>query len=303
MQRERAVEVISLRRIKNMEITLEKIELVKDRTGVTYAEAKQALEENDGSVVDAIIDIEETVNAGKKESGIGDKGAAVFDKLKELVKKGNVARILVKKDDEIVLNAPVNAGIVGIAIAPLASVVAAVAAFGFKYTIEVVKTDGTIIDVSDAVSDTVSNVAEKSSEAAGLMRDKATELYEKGKSAYDEYSDKVKDSDIYGKAKDTAGGLKDKAEDFADDLKDRAEDLADKAKDRAEDLADRAKDKAEDLADKAKDKADGFKNKAGEAVEEAEEAAEETAEEVVEEAEDAVEEAAEEVKEAAEDEE
>ena len=28
-----------------MEITLEKIELVKDRTGVTYAEAKQALEE------------------------------------------------------------------------------------------------------------------------------------------------------------------------------------------------------------------------------------------------------------------
>ena len=33
-----------------MEITLEKIELVKDRTGVTYAEAKQALEEADGSV-------------------------------------------------------------------------------------------------------------------------------------------------------------------------------------------------------------------------------------------------------------
>ena len=27
-----------------MEITLEKIELVKDRTGVTYAEAKKALE-------------------------------------------------------------------------------------------------------------------------------------------------------------------------------------------------------------------------------------------------------------------
>ena len=275
-----------------MEITLEKIELVKDRTGVTYAEAKQALEENDGSVVDAIIDIEETVNAGKKESSIGDKGADVLEKLKELVKKGNVARILVKKGDEIVLNAPVNAGIVGIAIAPLASIVAAVAAFGFKDTSEVGKTDGTIIDVSDAVSDTVSNVAEKSSEAAGIMMEKASELYEKGKSAYDEYSDKVKDSDIYGKAMDTAGELKDKAEDLADDLKDKAEDLADKAKD-----------KAEDLADKAKDKADGFKNKAGEAVEEAEEAAEEAAEEVVEEAEDAVEEAAEEVKEAAEDEE
>ncbi len=53
-----------------MEITLEKIELVKDRTGVTYAEAKAALEEADGSVVDAIIAIEETINAGdrKKDS-------------------------------------------------------------------------------------------------------------------------------------------------------------------------------------------------------------------------------------------
>ena len=38
-----------------MEITLEKIELVKDRTGCTYAEAKAALEASEGSVVDAII--------------------------------------------------------------------------------------------------------------------------------------------------------------------------------------------------------------------------------------------------------
>ena len=45
-----------------MEITLEKIELVKDRTGVSYKEAKEALEAADGSVVDAIIAIEETVD-------------------------------------------------------------------------------------------------------------------------------------------------------------------------------------------------------------------------------------------------
>ena len=38
-----------------MEITLEKIELVKDRTGVSYKEAKEALEKSEGSVVDARI--------------------------------------------------------------------------------------------------------------------------------------------------------------------------------------------------------------------------------------------------------
>ena len=269
-----------------MEITLEKIELVKDRTGVTYAEAKQALEENDGSVVDAIIDIEETVNAGKKERSFGERGQSLFKKLKELVKKGNVAKIQVKREDETILNVPLNAGILGIAIAPLASVVAVVAAFGFKCTIEVVKTDGTIIDVSDAVTDTVSNVAEKGSEAAEIVKGKASELYEKGKGVADEYSDKIKDNEFYEKAKD-------KAADIADDLKDKA----DEWKDKAEDIADDLKDKADDLTDKARDKVDELRGKAEEAAEEAEEAAEEVAEE----AEEAVEEAAEEVKETAED--
>lgn len=159
-----------------MEITLEKIELVKDRTGVTYAEAKQALEDAEGSVVDAIIAIEETVNAGQKGRGFGKKGEALFESIKTLVKKGNVSRIQVKKDGEIVLNVPVNAGIVGVVIAPLASVVGVVAAFGFKCVIEVVKTDGTIIDVSDAVSDAVGTVAEKSSDIIGEVKVKSADI-------------------------------------------------------------------------------------------------------------------------------
>ena len=249
-----------------MEITLEKIELVKDRTGVTYAEAKKALEDADGSVVDAIIAIEETVNSGDKKRAFGERGEALFASLKSLIKKGNVARILVKKDSDTVVNVPVNAGILGICIAPLASVVAIVAAFGFKCSIEVVKTDGTIIDVSDAVSDKVSQAAEFGS-------DKFEELKDKGKDFYD----KAKESDIYDKAKDAAQDLKDKAEDIYDKAKDAAQDLKDKAGDLKDDLKDRVSKEAEEVAEAA------------------EEAAEE-AEEVVEEAADAVEEVAEEVK-------
>ena len=79
-----------------MEITLEKIELVKDRTGVSYKEAKEALEAADGSVVDAIIAIEETVNI-KSGSKAGDFADETVEKVKELVKKGNVTKISVKK--------------------------------------------------------------------------------------------------------------------------------------------------------------------------------------------------------------
>lgn len=40
------------------EITLEKVDLVKDRTGVSYTEAKEALEASEGNVVDALVFIE-----------------------------------------------------------------------------------------------------------------------------------------------------------------------------------------------------------------------------------------------------
>lgn len=239
-----------------MEITLEKIELVKDRTGVTYAEAKEALEETDGSVVDAIIAIEETVNAGKKERGFGEKGQAMFAKLKELIKRGNVARIQIKREDDTILNVPLNAGILGICIAPLASIVAVAAAFGFKCTIEVIKTDGTIIDISDTVSDTVSTAIEKGSDLAEKAREKGAEFYEKGRTVGGEYTDRIKETEYYSKAKDAAGDLKEKADDLmdrakdaADDLKEKADDLMDKAKGRAEE----AEEAAEEVKEEAKD--------------------------------------------------
>ena len=244
-----------------MEITLEKIELVKDRTGVTYAEAKKALEEADGSVVDAIIAIEETVNSGDKKRAFGERGEALFVSLKNLVKKGNVAKILVKKDEDIVLNVPLNAGILGIAIAPLASVVAIVAAFGFKCSIEVVKTDGTIIDVSDAVSDKVSQAAEYGSDKFEAFKGKGKDFY-----------DKAKDSDFYDKAKDAAQDLRDKAEDIYDKAKDS--DLYDKAKDAAQDLKDKAEDLRDDFMERVSKEADEAEEAVEEAVEEAEDAAE-----------------------------
>ncbi|MBQ0078723.1 MAG: DUF4342 domain-containing protein [Eubacterium sp.] len=209
-----------------MEITLEKIELVKDRTGVTYAEAKQALEEADGSVVDAIIAIEETVNSGSKKRGFGSKGEALFASIKEQVAKGNVAKILVKRDGELILNVPLNAGIVGLVIAPIASVVGVVAAFGFKCTIEIVKEDGTIIDISDAVSDTIGSVTEKGSAALDAAKVKAEEA-------------------------------KVKAEEKAEDVKAKAEEAKAKASEKAEEVKAKATEKAEDVKAKfAKGEAD-----------------------------------------------
>ena len=105
-----------------MDINLEKIELVKDRTGCTYAEAKEALEKADGSVVDAIIDIEEKLN---KEFDAVDGGSLkdspIFAKMKEIVDKGNVTKIIVKKGERTIVNFPLTAGVIGAAIAAAAT--------------------------------------------------------------------------------------------------------------------------------------------------------------------------------------
>ena len=135
-----------------MEITLEKIELVKDRTGVSYREAKDALEACDGSVVDAIISIEENIDE-KKGGKTGEYVKATMSKVKELVNMGNISKISVKKGDDSIVNIPVNVGIVGgilgLAAAPWALIAGAIAAFGFGCKLEVVKKDGSVDTVDE----------------------------------------------------------------------------------------------------------------------------------------------------------
>ena len=160
-----------------MEITLEKIELVKDRTGVSYKEAKEALEAANGSVVDAIINIEEEIDEKGKSKFTGYAGVVV-ENLKAIIKKGNVSKILVKKDGEIILNIPLNVGIVGTVIAPLAAVAGVITAFGTKCSIEVVKEDGTVIDVAEMANEAAEDLKEKGTEIAGEMMVKGAELYE-----------------------------------------------------------------------------------------------------------------------------
>ena len=185
-----------------MEITLEKIELVKDRTGVSYAEAKAALEAAEGSVVDAIISIEESIDQDNVKS-ISKQGNAIIENIKALVKKGNVSKIVIKKDDEVMLNIPVNLGILGTVIAPWGAVLGTLAAFGFKCTIELIGEDGTIIDVSDTVTETVGTVVEKGSVVADEVKEKGTEFYqdmkEKGADIYE--TARAKASDAIGKVK------------------------------------------------------------------------------------------------------
>ncbi len=75
----------------------------------------------------------------------------VVDQIKELVKKGNVSKIIVKHDENTILNIPLNAGIagtiLGLAAAPWAIITTTIATIGFKCRIELLKDTGEIIEI------------------------------------------------------------------------------------------------------------------------------------------------------------
>ena len=135
-----------------MDITLEKIELVKDRTGASYKEAKEALEACDGSVVDAIISIEERVNSEfEGVTAENFKDSAAYQKMKALVEKGNMSRIVIKKDEEIIMNFPLTAGVVGAIIVPWGVIFGIIATIGFKCKVEFINSDGETVDINGKV--------------------------------------------------------------------------------------------------------------------------------------------------------
>ena len=81
---------------------------------------------------------------------------ATIEKIKELIRKGSISRIIVKRGDNQILNFPVNVGIVGVAVgltaAKWALFAAVLATLGFGCTVEVIKEEGSVVNVVDEES-------------------------------------------------------------------------------------------------------------------------------------------------------
>ena len=108
-----------------------------------------------------------------------------MEKVKKLVNKGNVSCIIVKRDGETILNLPLNAGIVGtivgIAAGPWALLASTLVTNGLDIRIELVKTDGEIVEVNaellgekvddlgDVVSEKIHEVKDKLSNASSVL--------------------------------------------------------------------------------------------------------------------------------------
>lgn len=174
-----------------MEITLEKVDQVRERTGVTYAEAKNALEIANGDVLEAIIYIENIKEADAKEnSKIKAESIEEFKKwLKDLINKGNITRIRISKDEKEIVDVPVNAGIaagvIAIIFPPILAFIV-IAGVVTQITIEITKADGTVEVVNKYISKAVDDIKDAATGVAEKVKNKVDEV-KKDKFSSDDY--------------------------------------------------------------------------------------------------------------------
>jgi hypothetical protein len=144
-----------------MEITLEKIDLLRKRANVSYKEAKQALEENEGNVVEALAYLEE-IEKIKPEKDCN--ASTVWKKTKGVYEKSSCTRFVISRDNANLLNISVPlALLVSIIAMPLAvSLLVLAVLTGCK--VRFIKNSGEECDINsriDRVTTKASDLADK----------------------------------------------------------------------------------------------------------------------------------------------
>lgn len=181
------------------DITLEKIDILRERTGVNYSEAKEALEKCDGNIVDSLIYLEEKKGSIKED--LYTTKDEFIKWIKETVKKGNVTRIRIKKEDKVIADIPVNAGVAAGMVAllsPILMTIGVLSAIFTKITIEIVKDDGSVEVVNKIIKNTAKDVKEKVDDITLDMKEKVEDIASEVKEKFDKKdTDSPKDDNVY----------------------------------------------------------------------------------------------------------
>jgi len=97
--------------------TLQDIDLVRERMGVGYAQARDALEQSGGSVIDALARIDQDQQAQASAGRLDELITTIAEEVKaSLSEDGGIARIDVKLGDTTVKEVPVALAGVGAAL-------------------------------------------------------------------------------------------------------------------------------------------------------------------------------------------
>lgn len=204
----------------NSNITIEQMDAVISRVpNATYAQAKQALINSNGDVIEAVIALESISPMSKKtkqakqkieevlnkDSGdmkefkeqFGEDFAHLKEQLKELLKRSSVIRIIVEKNYKIIMNIPLTVGVAGVALGPLVTLVGLSAAVLGKYRIKIQnEDDGTVVDLGVLNEEKINMLKQMLTSAAKDVKDVVVDNKKDDKDITDELIKENDNKDI-----------------------------------------------------------------------------------------------------------
>ena len=148
-----------------MTINSEQIDELRKRANVTYEDAKNALEQNDGNIIEALVYLEKQNKIKPEEKPSSE--CIFFRTVKRLIKKGNETKLIIKKNDIVVLNICITLFIVVTIVAAPLVIMSLIVALATNHKIRIQKKndeDSQVNKIFDKMSVAVNKVTTKISE-------------------------------------------------------------------------------------------------------------------------------------------
>ena len=136
-------------------ITLEQIDLLMERANVSYTEAKEALEQANGDIVEALLYLEKNNKVNiKTTKSTPNKSAEYKEKAKSFWNQLQATSVIMKKNERTFLNVPAGIAIIGIVVCMPFSFLVLLIAILYGVKINVVGEN----DVANKVNSTLDSI-------------------------------------------------------------------------------------------------------------------------------------------------
>ena len=144
-----------------------------------------------------------------------DKKETIMGVLKDLIKKGNITRVIIRSEEKVILDLPIYIGAVGVFFAPYISLIGASLAALNKYDI--------IIQTKEDKEYNLNEMTE-----AQFNKFKSTVSKKKNESPFREDDIVVDAEEVVDDIKETEGQVKEDLEDIAEDIKEEIKEKTEK---------------------------------------------------------------------------
>lgn len=148
-----------------MKITLEQIDFLRERANVSYREAKEALEQADGDMVEALLMLEkdEKLSEEKGSAKAKGEGSGLWKNFKNFIRRMNKIRFILGNEKNVLLNFPLTLAVLLAVLATPFVVIGLIIALFTGYKIQFKNESGKDMAVNkyfDKVSDSVKSMGD-----------------------------------------------------------------------------------------------------------------------------------------------